>query len=96
MFEELYLYHPIPWAIAAVVIACGLGFLPKSCLRKLLITGWTLLPVLLVIKGFLFFPSFAALPSLGLLLSATLLPWAALTLLSYNLVRQFTKINASR
>jgi hypothetical protein len=96
MFEELYLYEPVPRGIAAVVIAGGLGCLPKSRLRTLLVCGWTLLPVLLVIRGFLFFPSIAALPSLGLLLTATLLPWAALTLLSYNLVQRIRGIVASR
>jgi hypothetical protein len=96
MFEELYLYEPVPWGIAAVVVAGGLGCLPKSWLRTLLIGCWTLLPVVLLIRGFLFLPSVAALPSLGLLLTATLLPWAALTLLSYNLVRCFRLSAAKR
>jgi hypothetical protein len=94
MFDEISLSDFIPWGVAAVFVACALGLLSKSRLRSWLICGWTLLPLFVVVTVFLFSPSVEGLLFLGLLLAAMLLPWAALTLFSYNLVRRVREIMA--
>jgi hypothetical protein len=94
MFDELHLSDLIPWGVAAVVVACALGLLRRSSLRTWLICGWTLLPLLVVSTLFLFDPSVEGLSFLGLLLAGMLIPWAVLTVLSYNLVRRVREIMA--
>jgi hypothetical protein len=94
MFDEVSLSDFIPWGVAAVIVACALGLLSKSRLRSWLIWSWTLLPLFVVSTVLLFSPSVEGLSFLGLLLAAMLLPWVALTVFSYNLVRRIREIMA--
>jgi hypothetical protein len=94
VFDELVLTDLIPWAVAAVTVAAALGSLRRSRLRMLLIWIWSLLPLLLVASVPVVSRSFDGWPFLILLLIALLLPWATLTILSYNLVRRFREIQA--
>jgi len=81
------------WAAAtAAVVAAALGFLPRSRLRSALIWAWVSVPVgLVLLVGFM--TDFTPVEVPVELLIATLIPWAGIVVLSYNLVRRFREIH---
>ena len=99
MWDGLTVTTLASWAVGAILVGSGLGFLPPSRWRFVLISILTAAPVLLVMwavvmtavdKGSLDLPM-----SFGFTAVFTMLllpPWALLTLLPFNLVRRYREI----
>ena len=99
MWDEISATTLAAWATGAIIVGSGLGLLPRSRWRLVLIGILAPAPVLLVIwavvmtavdKGSLDLPM-----SFGFTAVFTMLllpPWALLTLLPFNLVRRYREI----
>lgn len=99
MWDKISATTLAAWAIGAIIVGSGLGFLPRSRWRLVLISVLAAAPELPVIwvvvmtavdKGSLDWST-----SFGFTVVFTMLlwlPWALLTLLPFNLVRRYREI----
>lgn len=79
-------------AVTASVVAAALGLLRRSRLRSALIWIWVLVPVGWVLMvEFMTETTLVEVVLVHLIL--TLIPWAGIVVLSYNLVRRFREIH---
>lgn len=97
MFDELLVQQIYRLGLAAALIGAAIGLLPRSRFRMALIWSWALMPLVLaaVAVGFAEAGQLASSTSfMGMFLLATLLPWAGLSLVPYNLVRRWRELRA--
>jgi hypothetical protein len=97
MFDDLIAQDVWRLALAAAVGGAAIGLLPRSHIRSLLIWAWAMVPLAVVTAALSFTEAGqlgSSLSFVGLFLLVSLLPWAGLALLPYNLVRRLREIRS--
>lgn len=97
MFDELMIQEVWRLALIAAVGGAVLGALPRSRIRSVSIWTWALIPLAVAAAALCFTDSGqlgSSLSFVGLFLLASMLPWAGLVLLPYNLVRRARELHA--
>lgn len=98
MFDNLWSSGLILWLATAIVVAGGIGFLPRARLRLSLILIWSLVPVYICLAGWLYSllrsPAawLAALGFYAAFVLVTLPLWAVPSVLSFTLVRRIREL----
>jgi hypothetical protein len=95
MLDELIAQEVWRLALVAAVGGTAIGLLPRSCVRSVLIWTWAMAPLAAAVATLSFTEAGqlgSSLSFVGLFLLASMLPWAGLALLPYNLMRRVREL----